>query len=196
MLSKRTTRPWSPAIGLVALAVALAASLAAAPSRADVINGDFENGGSDWSPNLPPDWSAVFPPAGGNPDGYAMIRSPFAGPGGIGCIIQTFLCGEPEGGTECTIGFDYRLEQIDASPGSARIKVLIDGAESVVTDVPTDWASISYVVPCGVHVMALCLEVDPENNSWVASFDNVRAECTGSVPVDASTWTSLKGMFR
>jgi len=191
--SPRSLETWLPLLALTTLAVVLAS----VPARADVLNGDFENGDVDWNYNGPADWSNGYPPAGGNPDGYAFISSPFQGPGGIACIIQTFTCGDPDDGTECTIGFDYRLTPVDATPNSGRIKVFIDGVESVVVEGETpDWESVTYVVPCGVHVIELCLEVDPENNSWRACFDNVRAVCTGSVPTDASTWTNLKGLFR
>ena len=176
--------------------LALATLLAALPVQADVINGDFENGGADWTPIAPADWGVSFPAAGGNPDGYASIRSPFSGPGDTGCIVQTFTCGEPEDGLDCTVTFDYRLDPIDAAAGTGRIVVWIDDIERVVIDGQSDWQTVSFVVPCGVQVLGLCLEVDDENNSWQACFDNVRAECTGPVSTDAHTWTNLKSLFR
>ena len=184
-----------PSTQLLALAT-LATLLAAMPALADVSNGDFENGGFDWAVNAPADWGVSFPAAGGNPDGYASIRSPFSGPGGTACIIQTFTCGDPDSGTECTVGFDYRLDIVDAGPGTGRIVVWIGGVESVVVEGQSDWETVSYVVPCGVQDLGLCLEVDDENNSWQACFDNVRAECTGPVSTDAHTWTNLKSLFR
>ena len=192
-----TAKPTTQNIRLNILAlVSLATLLAAMPAQADVNNGDFENGGADWIANAPADWGVSFPAAGGNPDGYAAIRSPFSGPGGIACIIQTFTCGDPDDGTECTIGFDYRLDPIDAAAGTGRIIVYIDGIESIVVEGQSDWETVTYVVPCGVHVIELCLEVDPENNSWQACFDNVRSECSGPVSTDAHTWTNLKSLFR
>lgn len=190
------SRALETGLRLLVLAV-VSVALASLPAGADVLNGDFENGGADWNFNGPADWTNGYPPAGGNPDGYAFIASPQVGPGGIGCIIQTIICGDPDEGTECTIGFDYLLAAGDAMPNSGRIKVYIDGIESVVVEGETvGWETVTYVVPCGVHVIDLCLEVDPENNAWRACFDNVRAVCTGGVPTDESTWSSLKGLFR
>ena len=187
-----TTKPSTKVLALATLTILLAAMSA----QADVINGDFENGGADWTDNAPADWGVIFPAAGGNPDGYAAIRSPFSGPGGTGCIIQTFTCGDPGDGTECSITFDYRLDPVDAAAGTGRIVVWIDDVEHIVVEGQSDWETVTFVAPCGVQVIGLCLEVDPDNNSWQASFDNVQAECTGPVSTDAETWTNLKAIFR
>lgn len=177
------------------IGILCAVLLIAVTAQADIVNGDFENAGSDWIPVAPPGWSIDFPPAGGNPDGYAIIRSPFNNPGGMACIEQTFMCGEPGQGTGCIIGFEFRLTPIDAAPGSARIKVIIDGVEDVVVVGETDWDSVAYVVPCGEHTIQLCLEVDPQNNAWEASFDNVRTVCDGVVSNEHESWSSIKGRF-
>jgi len=175
--------------------VQMASSHTTITAQADVVNGDFESAGSGWTSTGPADWGIDFLPAGGNPDGYAIIRSPFDNPGGMACIEQTFMCGDPGQGTECTIGFDFKLTPIDAAPGSARIKVIIDGVEAVVVEGETDWDTVTYVVPCGEHTIQLCLEVDPENNAWQACFDNVMAVCTGGVPNEHESWSSIKGRF-
>ena len=180
------------------VAVAMvAAMLLAVPAMADIIDGDFENGGVDWNGNADPGLGVSFPPGGGNPGGYARLESAFQNNGGQACILQTFMCGDPTVGTECTIGFDYKLTPIDADPGTARIIVAIDGVTDVVVDMETPgWEFVSYVVPCGLHVIEICLQVDPENNSWVACIDNVRAECTGEVPETPSSWSRVKGLYR
>ena len=55
----------------------------AAPAGAQIMNGDFEAGPADWTVLLPPPgWSTGFPAAGGNPNGYARIQSPFGNSGG------------------------------------------------------------------------------------------------------------------
>jgi len=183
-------------ISLTALLV-LGTTLIAISAMADVLDGDFENGGGDWQVFADPGFSASFPAAGGNPGGYARLYADFPNVGGSVCIMQTFLCGDPDQGTECTIGFDYNLTLIDAAAGSARIIVVIDGISSVVVDHATsDWEFVSYVVPCGPHTIEICLEVDPEHNMWQACIDNVRAECTGGVPTEAQHWDGIKSLYR
>lgn len=191
---KPKTMPKDSAPRLVTvMAVLLAASLAVASPT----NGDFSSGGSGWSDSADPGFSVSYPAAGGNPGGFAQMESAFSNPGGRACIEQTFECGVPGGGTECTIGFDYFLEPIDAVPGSGRLIVEIDGIANVVTDLSTQgWQFVSYVVPCGTHTVRICLEVDPANNSWRAGVDNVRSECTGPVANDAVEWSTLKSMYR
>ncbi len=181
---------------LTALMV-LGITLFAVSAMADVMNGDFSNGGMDWTVLPDPGFGASFPAAGGNPDGYALLESAFQNPGGRVCILQTFICGDPDQGTECTIGFDYFLTPIDAAPGSGRLMVVIDGIVSVVADHPTQgWNFVSYVVPCGLHTLQFCLEVDPQNNAWQAGIDNVRSECTGGVPNEARHWDGIKSLYR
>ncbi len=175
----------------------LAFVLLAVPAMADVFNGDFENGGNDLIEFADPGLFASFPPAGGNDGGYARLESDFQNLGGFVCISQTIQCGVPDPSRSCTIGFDFKLTPIDASPGTGRIIVSIDGVTSVVVDVGTpEWEFVSYVVPCGDHVLDICLEVDPENNSWVACIDNVRAECNDVVPNERDSWGSLKTLYR
>ena len=47
-----------------------------AVSHAQIMNGDFEIGGADWTPGVPAGWSVAFPDSGGNPDGFAQITLP------------------------------------------------------------------------------------------------------------------------
>jgi len=81
--------------------------LCAAAASADVMNGDFENGGDQWQVNVPTNWQASFPAADGNPGGHASIQSPFGGPGGLGLIMQTFMCGDPNMIGTCTITYNW-----------------------------------------------------------------------------------------
>jgi hypothetical protein len=172
-------------------------TLMATVAMADILDGEFSNGGGDWAVMADPGFSASFPAAGGNPDAYARLFADLQNMGGRVCISQTFLCGDIDQGTECTIGFDYFLSPIDAAPGTARIIVVIDGIESIVVDHPTtDWEFVSYVVPCGPHTIEICLEVDPQYNMWEACIDNVRAECTGQVPNDVMLWDGIKSLYR
>jgi len=175
----------------------LAFVLLAVSALADVMNGDFENGGSDWIEFADEGLFASFPLDGGNDGGYALLESDFQNLGGFVCISQTIQCGQPDPSRSCTIGFDFKLTPVDAAPGSGRIIVSIDGVTDVVVDVGTlDWEFVSYVVPCGVHVIDICLEVDPTDNRWVACIDNVRAECNDVVPNELDSWGSLKTLYR
>ena len=56
--------------------------LLVSPATAQIVNGDFEAGGTGWTVVLAPPggggpWTISFPAAGGNPNGYANIHSPF-----------------------------------------------------------------------------------------------------------------------
>jgi hypothetical protein len=187
----RFNRKFAWPLGALSL---IALVLVADGTFADVMNGEFDNGSSDWTPVAPPGWTVTFPAAGGNPGAYAAIQSPFSGPGGMGCIIQTFYCSQPGDEGSCTIGFDYSLAPIDAGPGTGHIVIDIDGIQSIVATGDTPWSTVTYVVPCGLHVLQLCLLVDPQNNAWRACFDNVRSVC-GPVSDESTTWGEIKSLY-
>lgn len=168
------------------------------PARgfADVVNGDFELGGTAWTVQVPANWTADFPPTGGNPNGYASILSPFGNSGGEGCDVQTFQCGNA-GQDTCIIGLDYKLDALDANPLSGRVKIYLDG-QLMYTSPPADhipWTAVTFTAPCGTHTIRLCLEVDPGNNGWIAGFDNVSAVCDNPNPVERSTWGRIKNVY-
>jgi hypothetical protein len=169
----------------------------AAPALAQILNGDFEAGGAGWIVIAIPPWVASFPPAGGNPNGYALIQSPSGNsPGGLGAILQGFQCGTPGSGSECVIRFDFRLHQVDAADNSGRVQVFIDNEPDYTSPSGNiDWTTVTLRVPCGDHSIALALEVDAGNNRWEASFDNVQADCEVGTPVDPSTWGMIKSTY-
>ena len=169
--------------------------LCAAAASADVMNGDFENGGDQWQVNVPTNWQASFPAADGNPGGHASIQSPFGGPGGLGLIMQTFMCGDPNMIGTCTITVDYSLLQIDASNDSGRIFIRLDGVVTTISEDDDDWYTATLTVPCGVHVLELGLQVDPQNNGWRASFDNVIAVCDGEISSELTNWGNIKALY-
>ncbi|MCP4291048.1 MAG: hypothetical protein GY780_04330 [bacterium] len=164
---------------------------------ADVLNGDFSLGGSDWVTYGDPGLGISFPAAGGVPGGYALLESSFSNPGGTMCMTQTFECGLPGQGSTCSIGFDFFLVPIDAAPGTARLLVTINGVtDTLLPSATGGWEFVSYVVPCGPVVIEFCLVVDPVNNAWQAGIDNVRNECTDVVANDELQWDSLKSIYR
>jgi len=168
----------------------------AVPALALIQNGDFEAGGDGWIVIAIPPWIVSFPAAGGNPNGYALIQSPFGNSQGLGAILQGFECGTPGSGSQCVIMFDYRLHQVDAADNTGRVTVFLDN-EPVFTS-PSgniDWTTVTLTVPCGEHAIGLALEVDAGNNGWEASFDNAQADCEQSTPVEAVTWGGIKSTF-
>lgn len=178
-----------PVMALLAIPVA---------SSAQITNGDFENGNTGWLAGTPPNWTVNFLAAGGNPDGYAQILSPFGQSGGTACITQEFDCGLPDPNSVCTIEFDYRLERIDAGEKTGRVQVFVDGGlkfESPELDV-IDWTHVSLTLECGSHEIKLTLNVDDGNHGWLACFDNVTARCESGVPTVPSTWGSLKVLYK
>lgn len=176
--------------------IMMLALLSPLTAEADPANGDFESAGSDWTATVDPGLGVSFPAAGGQPGGFALLESAFQNPGGRACIEQTFECGAPGGGTACTIGYDYFLELVDGVPGSGRLIVEIDGVMDTVVDLTTPgWEFVSYVVPCGTHTLSICLEVDPQDNRWIAGVDNVRSACTGPVSEQETSWSTLKSMY-
>jgi len=173
--------------------------LTAGGALAQISNGDFEAGSAGWSLSAPSGWSIGVLP-GGNPGDHGHIQSPWGNSAGTACFEQVFQCGEedPTGVSDCIITFDYYLHNLDASSGSGRINVLIDG--NVEFSSPPgadwmDWISITLRVPCGLHSIALCLEVDPQNNGWEAGFDNVFSECADSTPTAGSDWSTVKSLY-
>ena len=178
------------------LAASIALLISPSISAAQVINGDFEAGGTGWTPSPPPNWTITFPPAGGNPNGYARIQSPFGNSQGTACVTQSFQCGD-DPATECVITIDYQHGSIDSNPLAGRVKIFIDQV-LVHTSPPSNnqpWVTVTVTAPCGRHELALCLEVDKGNNGWVACFDNVRASCETPTPIPEGTWGMIKSIY-
>lgn len=178
------------------LTLVLALALAGG-ALADVSNGDFEAGDTDWTYFAPSDWT-IGVQAGGNPGMHGYIMSPFGDSGGIACFEQGFWCGEDDPTSLCMINLDFYLHIIDATPGTARVVVSIDGIVQFVSPPGVDhidWTRITLEVPCGYHVISLCLEVDPGNNGWEAGFDNVIAECEGDTPAGENSWSTVKSLY-
>jgi len=182
-------------LALPLLILALAGTAAASIPQG-IANGDFCNGGIGWNVNALPGWNVTFPAAGGNPDCYGRIQSPFSGSGGTSSIFQTFNCGEVGLPANCIITFDYKLESLDSAPGTAVVVVLVDGvAQFTSPAAPTDWTNVTITVPCGNHVLSFDLSVAPQNNGWAACFDNAIAHCEPIVPTASSTWGRIKSLI-
>ncbi len=176
------------------------ALFAAVGASAQISNGEFDLGNTDWTLSAPPTWTIGAQAAGGNPGAYGHIQSPWSDSAGIACFEQDFQCGvdDPTGMSNCLITFDYFLHIIDATPGTGRVVVMIDGNVEYVSPAGMDWidwTTITLLVPCGYHRISLCLEVDPQNNGWEAGFDNVYAECDDSTPADSSDWSTVKSLY-
>lgn len=168
--------------------------LSVLPAAADVVNGDFEDGGSAWNVAEPSDWTVSFPATGGYPDGNASIQSRFWDSQGEGCVSQVFLCGEE--GT-CNITFDATMNWIDSNELAGRLKVYVNGALLWTAPDVNEmlWTPVLVTADCGTILLDLCLEVDPGNNMWRGRYDNVSAECD-PVAVDDIHWGMLKSYYR
>jgi len=176
-------KPLRALLSAAALAIVLAA-----PASAQILNGDFSAGGSDWNVVQPPNWTVSFPAAGGNPDAYGRIQSPFGNSGGTGSIFQTFLCGDQAIPGHCVITLDYRLDQLDASAGSARVLILVDGWALYASGPgPTaGWPNIPDQVPYGVHVLAR----DPRGATGPPRSARRRSRCGAAPAAPASPSSS------
>lgn len=180
------------------LTFALVGLLAAGSAHAQIANGDFENGLDDWNSVVPNgDWSTgtstQFPLDGA----YGEVISPFFGDGGLGCITQTFECGQAGTGN-CTVRLFYRLDLFDAGPNTGLVRISANGIEqfeSPTTPQTTDWTEVEFTVPCGTIQLDLCLEAFAGNQSWKAGFDNVTATCEEVVSGESSSWGAVKSLF-
>lgn len=181
-----------------ALALALLLIVLPTVSVAQIVNGDFEIPGcAGWTVNKPSAWTIDCPVSGGNPGGYGHIMSPFGNSGGQGCLIQGFQCGTPGVTGNCEIALDFKLDQVDASNNSGRVKIYVDGTlQYTSASMTLAWTHVSFTVPCGFHTLALCLQVDAGNNGWSACFDNVTAQCMPITPAEPQTWGRIKAIYQ
>lgn len=182
---------------LLFLALATVTLVTPSASRAQIMNGDFEIGGADWTPGTPPDWQVAFPDTGGNPDGCAVIAM-YGDSEGRGCINQGFKCGELGGRTRCEMTVDYKLDHLKGdNDATGRVVIRIDGNDVYTSPLhaPDGWQKVTFDIPCGWHTIGLCLEADAGSNAWQATFDNVTSDCMTPTGLAPKTWTSLKSMY-
>jgi len=157
---------------------------------AQIENGDFESGGSAWSPWGPPGWEISFPPIGGNPDGYAYVK--YQGNAGRGGVNQTVTL---LGDRDCRISFQYRF--LGGHHASGRVILRVDSEDQFVGPwtswySPMNWETVYVEVPCGTHTLNLVLATTG-NDYYTVGFDNV--VLNPIVPVEASTWGSIKARY-
>lgn len=183
-----------PVRGII-LGLAVISVLVATPAVAQVLDGDFESGGADWLTSATSGFAVNFPTIGGNPDGHAEFGADTSNPGGQACIEQTFDCGQPGSGSVCSISFDYRFNRISGDFSTSRLIVTIDGDATALPGNVDTWTTASFSVPCGTHTLEICLDIDPSDNSWVAGVDNVDALCTGVIPNEARSWSTIKAQW-
>src|SRR5262245_23762725 len=110
------------------IASVLGALILPSLAAGQIVNGDFESGGSGWAVSVPAGWTITFEPSGGNPGGYARIESAPGGPRAQACIRQTFECGvvNPDPFAVCSIPFDYRAD-LGLVEGQATLQVYVNG---------------------------------------------------------------------
>jgi len=190
------------------LAAATAVMAISVTALGDIVNGDFESGGTGWAVSVPPGWSATFPPTGGNPDGHAAIMSPLGDSEGEACILQVFDCGTESDTIE--ISMDFRCDAIDANCDAGRIRIFLDN--KLILEHPCacfedpPYETMTFLAPGGFHSISLCLQVDAGNNGYLAEFDNVTATVViptgaccvngGCLELDAESCESVKGSYQ
>ena len=138
---------------------------------------------------------------GRDPNGYALVTNDLGQTGEHGCILQTFECGQAGLNTSCTVRFDYQVQGFDVLGSHSEVTATVDGdiAFDQLLSVSTPgWSSETVTVPCGTHVLGLCLDVLPGASGdpyWRASFDNVSGTCDTNIGIEPRPWGAVKRLF-
>jgi hypothetical protein len=168
---------------------------------AQVQNGDFESGGAGWTSQVTNYANVAFPSTGGNPNGCALVTNDLGITGEHGCILQTFECGQAGLNTSCTVRFDYQVQGFDVVGSHSEVTATVDGDVVFDQQFPPStpgWSSVTVTVPCGTHVLGLCLDVLPGaigDPYWRASFDNVSGTCDTNIGIEPRPWGAVKRLF-
>jgi len=181
------------------LIIASGALLLAGIAHADIVNGDFEAGGSGWTVSVPMGWTVTFEPNGGNPSGVARIESPAGGPGGRACIQQTFDCGITNPASVCSIPLDFRAD-LGQLEGQATMRIFVNGFEFTPTGLGPDdfeWNHVELGGFCGTDALELCLQVVAGSPRWALYLDNVMSiSFCDVVGIEGSPWSTFKQLYR
>ena len=170
----------------------------ASTALADIYNGDFEAGGDGWTVDAPAEWAVEFPTEGGNPGGHALIVAPPHNPGEA-CIRQVVACGEGEG--SCSVTFQFGTwQEYRTTPASREFQIRLYVDDALIYEfMATDrflWIERTVDIPCGVHELAFCFEINDDPQTWKGIYDNIATRCDDPIPVVQERRTSLKVRFR
>ncbi len=164
-------------------------------ASADVINGSFDYGATGWSTSVDP---STFSPSSFRPLAVILVPTP--------CFPERRWYCPPVHSPPCAEiprrdrVHDHlpapTLRLLLSEPGTARIAVTIDGFESVWLIIPSRTGPPNLRRPLRATYPRIVLVIDPGDNSWGASIDNVHAACAGTVDYQARSWGGVKGMYR
>lgn len=182
------------------IALSLVCILSAA-ATAEVVNGDFSAGSTEWTPATSGSAGVQFTAFGWPTDSVNLRRIWIITnePTGTASVSQTFECnGEGDGGT-C----DIRLDRLINTNGPVvTFRVIVDGelAHSFAHGPlhRSDWTPVTVQVGCGLHtlVIAATATVAANEDDWNVNVDNVVAVCEGSVAIEGAAFGALKATYR
>src|SRR5262249_40158370 len=170
-------------------------------ATAQIMNGDFEQGSTGWTVDaVPPGWTVVFSPTGGNPGACLIVQSSNpAGTGGQVTVHQPFI--GSDGVCDCEFHAQVRYELIAPGHGGkfgfgpdAAVGPCGDYDLAGVGDI---WYTLSTYSYCGTHEPTLCVNLPQGAGIWKVYFDNVTTNCPpASVATRLYTWGNVKHLYR
>jgi len=183
----------------LALSLAIACILAlagTAPAAAQILNGTFDNGLTDWTVTTTGGSAAtVF--TNGNPAPGARLWDGFDNAGSA-TLTQTFNCGGTGDGL-CFLSLEYATDTVFGS--YMAVTVTLDNVVMYSANHNggfTAYTPVEFSVPCGQHTVGISAASTRTSifSSWTMYVDNVTASCLPPVSTDGSTWSSLKATYR
>jgi hypothetical protein len=130
-----------------------------------------------------------------------LVTNDLGQTGEHGCILQTFECGQAGLNTSCTVRFDYQVQGFDVLGSHSEVTATVDGdiAFDQLLSVSTPgWSSVTVTVPCGTHVLGLCLDVllvrsgiRPGGPASTTSAET----CDTNIGIEPRPWGAVKRLF-
>jgi hypothetical protein len=176
--------------------------LFAGAAAAQVTNGSFTSGLAGWGTAVT-GFGTVGPDAYGAPANSARLTtngSLLAFPVGTASLTQSFGCGSSFENGACAMSLDYFFSNMASA--SARITVSVDGNPVYTADHGANLSAfipVTFTAGCGLHNLAVDVTYLSGGavSGWAFWIDNVTAECVQDVvPVDASSWGTIKAWYR
>lgn len=184
----------------LALSLAIAGVLAltgATPATAQISNGTFDNGLTDWTATTTGGGDVSVSSTNGNPGPGIWLWNGFDHAGSA-TLTQTFNCGGNGDGV-CFLSLEYATDVTGGTNMAVTVKldnVVVYSANhngTVQTFMP-----VLFSAPCGPHTIEISAASTNTSlfSHWMMIVDNVTASCVPPVATDGSTWSSLKATYR